>query len=459
MKKALHQFLFFLSLACASSTSAQGLIVNEVSNGTGGNQDFVEFLVLGNPLAPTAPVNLSGWIIDDNNGSFGGSTTGIGISNGHIRISPTCLTAVPPGSIIVIYNPSDKNTSITAADDATDSNNDKVYIFSANSSCFQACTSLPSSANPAYAPCTYGTTSATTWANSLILGSTNDAMQTRRPDATFYHGLFYGSGISGSFPSFPTDLGGGTSFKSKNSSTSGEGITASCGAFNSSSTFSVIAASTQTPGAANNAQNGTLIQNIQNGNYNYADPADPNNCVLTLPLYLIDFQADIYNLHRNILTWRLSKVDPNSSVNIQRSEDGITFKTVQQMPLEEYLGERDYNYIDFTPLQTTYYRLEFIEPFGKISYSYVQVVSQKTDATLRLFPNPTNEQLNLALAKPFSTASRCEVIDALGRTLMQTELPADNAAIAIYTQDLPAGNYYLRLSNEMTTIIRPFIKL
>lgn len=461
MKKALHQFLFFLSLACASSTWAQGLIVNEMTNGSGSAQEYIELLVIGSAASPNAPVNLGGWIIDDNNGEFKAGV-GTGVAQGHFRIAPGCLSAVPVGSILIIYNAAEPEPGIPA-DDPTDSNGDLVYVIPHTHSCIQVCTAFPTTASPAYntGTCTYTAATligATSW---TIVGLRNggDVVQTRRPDGSFFHGYSYGD-VGAPFPTFAAEIGGGSSFN-VNTLTAGAGFgfNLSCGAFNAAASFSRAPASSQTPGAFNNAQNGNLIQNIRNGRYLYSDPTNLGNCDLIFPLNLIDFQADIYNLHRNILTWTLSKVDPNSSVNIQRSEDGYNFTTVQQLPLEEYLGERDYNYIDFTPWQTTYYRLEFIEPNAKISYSNIRVVSQKTDATLRIFPNPTKEQLNLALAKPFSTASRCEVIDALGRTLMQTELPADNAAIAIYTQDLPAGNYYLRLSNEMTTIIRPFIKL
>jgi hypothetical protein len=462
MKKALHQFLFFLSLACASSTWAQGLIVNEISNGASGAKEFFELLVIGDPAAPMAPVNLSGWIIDDNNGSFEAST-GAGVATGHFRIAAGCYTNVPVGAIFIIYNAGDRET-IIPANDPNDSNGDLVYIIPHTSTCLEVCTSAPSSspANSNYniGSCTYVATTlagSSSW-SAVSLGNSGDAVQTRRPDGSFFHGYSYGD-VGAPFPTFAAEIGGGSSFNVATGSGSGFAYGFSCDGFNAATAFSRVAAASATPGAFNDSNNGNLIQNIRNGTYLYSDPTNLGNCDLILPLNLIDFQADIYNLHRNILTWRLSKVDPNSRVNIQRSSDSYNFTTVQQLPLEEYLGEQDYNYIDFTPWQTTYYRLEFIEPNAKISYSDVRVVSQKTDATLRIFPNPTNEQLNLALATPLSSVSRCEVIDALGRTLIQTELPADNTAISIDVQTLPAGHYFLRFSNENMSTMHTFIKL
>jgi hypothetical protein len=461
MKKTLQHFLFLCLAACASPTFGQGLIVNEMTNGSAGSEEFVELLVIGSAAAPNAPVNLSGWIIDDNNGEFKAGV-GTGVAAGHMRIVAGCYSAVPVGSILIIYNANEPGTPRRLpADDPNDSNGDKVYVIPHTDPCLQACTGSPTTGSTAYnaGTCTYVATTLTGVASWTLVGFRNggDAVQTRTPNGSFYHGYSYGD-VATTFPTFPAEIGGGSSFNVNAATGTNFGYALSCGAFNAVASFSRVGADISTPGMTNDANNSILIQNIQNGRYNYSNPADPNNCALILPLYLVDFQATAYNLHSNNLVWRLAKVDPNSYVNVQRSSDGFNFKTVQQLPLEEYFGERDYNYIDFTPFQTTYYRLEFIEPNAKISYSHVQVVSQKTDANFRLFPNPTSGALNLALATPLSTASRCEIIDGLGRVLIQTELPADNAAISIETQNLPAGHYFFRLSNETTTITRPFIK-
>jgi hypothetical protein len=459
MKNTLHSILFLaVSLFFSEKAAAQGMIINEVSNGASGNREFVEFLVVGSAAAPTTPVNLSGWIIDDNNGDFGGSIAGVGISTGHIRISASCLASVPVGSLIVIYNVADKNTNITLDDDATDINNDGVYVFPSNSSCFQLCSNLPlSNSNPAYGACTYGATTTTTWGSVLGLGNTNDAFQVRRPDASFYHGLSYGAAITATFPSFPAELGGGTAFNSQFSTMLGQGIAANCGGFNVAATYEVIPAASETPGAGNNTDNSNMIENIRNGEYNYDDPNDPLNCVL--PLYLLDFDARATGLQRNLLRWTLATVDPQSHANIQRSADGYNFKTIGKVNLEAIMDARTYTYSDFTPFQTTYYRLQFIEPNAKISYSHIRAVSHDEQESVLLFPNPAREQLHISLPSSFESSSQYMVVDALGRVLLRGEIAKGEAAATISTQELAAGTYFLQLQNEKTIISRTFIKM
>lgn len=179
--------LYLYSVTVFSQT---GLIINEVSQGNGGVREYVELVV----LAPsgTCFVDIRNWIIDDNNGDFsGGPVASAGIASGHIRFTnDPQWQNVPTGSIILIYNSADKNTSITLPDDPSDSDNDKVYVLPSNSTLLEACTARPAVGNAAYTPCTYG---ASNW-SPLGLANDGDAMQTRTPAAAYFHGLVFGDG-------------------------------------------------------------------------------------------------------------------------------------------------------------------------------------------------------------------------------------------------------------------------
>ncbi|MGB5462138.1 MAG: hypothetical protein WBM92_02125, partial [Aureibaculum sp.] len=114
-----------VTIVVYTCTSTAGLMVNEASNGeTTGAKEWVEFLVVGDQLSPTTPVDLTGWIFDDNNGDFE-SASGTGVSSGYVKFT-SLYNAVPPGSLIVIYNVADKDPLI-GADDPTDSNGDGIY--------------------------------------------------------------------------------------------------------------------------------------------------------------------------------------------------------------------------------------------------------------------------------------------------------------------------------------------
>ena len=100
--------------------------INEFSNGTTGAEEYVELVVTGTP-ACGACTDISGWIVDDNNGYFEPGH-GSGIASGHMRFANVpqwqCINI---GSIILIYNNDDKNPLIPA-DDPTDADSNCVYI-------------------------------------------------------------------------------------------------------------------------------------------------------------------------------------------------------------------------------------------------------------------------------------------------------------------------------------------
>ncbi len=244
---------------------APGLIVNEMSNGPSGAQEWVELLVIGNATNPTAPVDLTGWIIDDNNGDFGTSATGV--SDGHI-IFGSAFNSVTPGSLILIYNQNDRDPNIPA-DDPTDSNGDGVYILPADHASLNGCSDLPSTTDPSYSPCTSETPR---WSR-VGLSNSGDAIQVRRPDGSFYHGFSYGN-VDTNFPNFPC---GGPSF---NLGAGGVGCTFSfqCGDWQSASNFVRSDATGRTPGQVNSTENQVFINYVTSGTIDYNNKSSASNC-------------------------------------------------------------------------------------------------------------------------------------------------------------------------------------
>ncbi len=98
-----------LIVVTLTKINSQGIIINEISNGTSGTKEFIEFLVVGSHAQPIGLVSLRNWVFDDNNGDFEAST-GTGVAAGHYRFT-ALLPPIPIGSLIVVYNSSDVNLS------------------------------------------------------------------------------------------------------------------------------------------------------------------------------------------------------------------------------------------------------------------------------------------------------------------------------------------------------------
>ncbi|MCW3086126.1 MAG: hypothetical protein JWP12_3492 [Bacteroidetes bacterium] len=159
--------IFFL-LYFVFSANSQTLIMNEVSNGPAGNQEYVEFVVVSNTVAydcgSTTPpcIDIRGWIFDDNSGYHGSS----GVATGAVRFSQNSLwSCVPVGTIILIYNNGDRNPAIPADDLSLSDGNCRI-IAPLNSTLFES-----NSVTPGASACSYpvsGWTSGGSWNNTLL---------------------------------------------------------------------------------------------------------------------------------------------------------------------------------------------------------------------------------------------------------------------------------------------------
>lgn len=300
-KPPLFKYIFILLILafrvdCIYGQTA-GIIINEVSNGPSGRQEWVELLVIGNPVSPTTNVDLTGWIFDDNNGDFESGGAGFGINSGHIILNST-FNNVPPGSLIVIYNEEEKDALIPV-DDPTDSNGDGIYVLPADHSSFDACTNRPSVADSGYT-CVSTVVNASAlvsnvWEGNITLRNSGDVAQIRMPDATFFHGFSYGSINLPPFPNFP--ISGNPSFRAGAGGT-GTTFGFECGDWEDSNNFfrsDNSSSTTRSPGVSNSALNQIFIDKITNGTFDYSNLANSINC--TVPIKIITNRNATYRVN------------------------------------------------------------------------------------------------------------------------------------------------------------------
>ncbi|MEN0006045.1 MAG: gliding motility-associated C-terminal domain-containing protein [Bacteroidota bacterium] len=234
-----------------------GLIINEVSNGpTTTVSEYMEFVVVGNSSDPTAPVNLVGWIIDDNNIASGGE----GTAPGHISFGD-CYNAVPPGSILVVYNNESPNP-VLPPDDAEDSNGDGVYIIPHNHPCLDACFSNPNFNNPLYCPCATTAPNPISW--QLGLRNPGDVVQVRDACETLVHAISWGGAVlTNTVQNTPV------TFEISNNSQSGRLFhlvhTVNNNWHDVANYENILTTDNETPGQANNPANATFIAELAAG--------------------------------------------------------------------------------------------------------------------------------------------------------------------------------------------------
>ncbi|MDP2388424.1 MAG: PKD domain-containing protein [Bacteroidota bacterium] len=243
-------FLFFIQ----SRTYSQTLIMNEVSNGVSGSQEYVEFVVVSNAVtydcnSPIPPcIDIRGWIFDDNSGLHGTS----GIAAGAIRFSfDPMWSCVPLGTIIVIYNDADPNTSLPTNDLLLSDGNCQIIAPISNTSLFEVNATTPAASSCSY-PAT-GWTAGGNWTNTA-LANTSDCARIVNLAGCEVFSVCYGSTDNQNTIIYFSGSGSGTTYYFNNGDP-----------FTQSNWASGSAASSQTPGLANNAANAAYIAQFNNG--------------------------------------------------------------------------------------------------------------------------------------------------------------------------------------------------
>jgi hypothetical protein len=435
-------------LIVAASTQAQGVIVNEFSNGPAGNQEFIELVVVGPDLNPNCgPVDLTGWIVDDNNGDFScGPCASTGIAPGHIRFGATGVwAAVPTGSIIVIYDPATKNPRVPADDPNDTAPTDGVYILSsADPSIEVATTPCGMSLSPnGVGACTTACTGNSGYAGSCYtagvvnsstgLRNLGDAAQTRNPGGAYYHGIGFGTAGSlingGPDNIFMSGDGSGRYYAFANTT---DNNFRSGGNF----VFGTVASLGETPGLANSANNATWIASL----------GEP--CLLSVNYYQpLSVKA---GNGINFLEWATASEINSDHWDVMRSyspADGFT-KIGEVQASGNVRNMRTYSFADIDPEQPkVYYQLLQYDADGSYQQSnIVQVLNHTLESTyLVVWPNPSSGELQLQAA--MEGMQSLHLVDMMGREVYHQDLDAaiNHFEMKLDLSALRAGNYFLQL--------------
>ena len=190
--------------------------------------------------------------------------------------------------------------------------------------------------------------------------------------------------------------------------------------------------------------------------------ANKNNAALILPLTLLNFSGKADKADGK-LYWTTENEINTASFDIERSINGINFRSISSVTASNIPGVHAYNYTDKDAVVSSliyYYRLKQTDLNGSFKYSNVVKLSFSDKKNIVIFPNPVAGEINFTI----STAQREEVtgriIDNAGKTvkMQKWDLKSGSNIITLDVSALVPGIFYMELKGIYTDERTQFIK-
>jgi hypothetical protein len=152
-----------------------------------------------------------------------------------------------------------------------------------------------------------------------------------------------------------------------------------------------------------------------------------------LPVELTSFSGEIKN-DRPLLSWSTATEKNNNHFELEKSSDGLSFKTTTQIESKAKNGNSSSPlYYETTDLETnentTYYRLKQVDHDKSFSYSKIITVNQTTSPKkLLVYPNPSKGKfiLDLSFLKK-NQQMQVQIFDQLGQLKFSSEFRTNDS--------------------------------
>ncbi|MGH1435530.1 MAG: T9SS type A sorting domain-containing protein [Lewinella sp.] len=200
------------------------------------------------------------------------------------------------------------------------------------------------------------------------------------------------------------------------------------------------------PVGVNDADSQLATKNESGSNYGFTGFIHP---LSALPVTFQSTFAETKAKHIS-LTFTTATETNNAYFNIERSTDSRGWKKLGSIAgAGTTQQEQQYSFLDETPLPgLNYYRIKQVDYDGSFSYSPIVSARWEGKAQVYLFPNPTNDLLQISGLPTTDGPITIEIIDMAGRIMLRQTWNQS----AINVASLADGVYSLRISSSIEVI-------
>ncbi len=209
------------------------------------------------------------------------------------------------------------------------------------------------------------------------------------------------------------------------------------------------------------------FKNLLPGNYTVYVKNSAASCVTSasatiltttctsLPVSMTSFDA--YKKGNTVaLTWTTATEQNNKGFVVERSADGMSWKTIGTVNSQAINGNSntklEYSYTDKLPVTgNNFYRLKQIDFDGRTVYSQAQLVTWSNGHNISVYPNPVTYELTIEGAE--LKGSHVRIFNAMGQQLHLVTVQSNDNFVRINVSKLTGGVYYITVTDNNNKVI------
>jgi hypothetical protein len=182
-----------------------------------------------------------------------------------------------------------------------------------------------------------------------------------------------------------------------------------------------------------------------------------------LPITLLTFNAIWANERQTaaLVNWSTATEQDNDYFIVERSSDGQNWIALGQVEgAGNSIHTNEYQFLDNQPLLgVSYYRLRQVDFDGTINYTHVVSLKKEINgAAISVYPNPADNQFQIAFEGFKSETVSIKILDNSGREVMaMTNDVVTNPVQIVNASNFQSGVYIIHVSSETESFFQKVI--